>query len=95
MTGDWSAHWRVRPVNELTSQPVNQAHVHSLIRRNDLPKWLEVVAVIVLPLAYGLLVSAFFSWLHRRRSAGPAAAPAPPSGQASAGGGDADGEGAR
>jgi hypothetical protein len=56
----------------------------------DLSKWLEVAAVIVLPLAYGLLVSAAFSWLHRRRSAGPPSAPA--GGQAAAGGQGAEGE---
>ena len=34
-----------------------------------MPKWLEVIGVILLPLAYGLAVSAFFHWLHRRRAA--------------------------
>jgi hypothetical protein len=35
----------------------------------SLLKFLEVAVVIVLPLAYGLAVSGFFHWLHRRRSA--------------------------
>ena len=34
-------------------------------------KFLEVILVIAMPLAYGLAVSGFFHWLHRRRS-GPA-----------------------
>jgi hypothetical protein len=45
-----------------------------------LSKLLEVILVIAMPLSYGLAVSGFFHWLHRRRSG-----PATPSGNGASG----------
>jgi len=41
-----------------------------------------MIAVIVMPLAYGLAVSSFFTWLHRRKQVRQGS----PQGQAPSGG---------